>query len=564
MSQAQKPVPALPQVYIDTTYSLPASGQTWSAHNSTDFKNALQSAQPGDVILLDASATYSGNFKVPVKSNPNHKWIYIESAPFAEIKPVVPPGTRVNPATDAQYMARIVTPNSSSAMYVNGGGYVRFVGVEMYTTSTIGGDQKHTPWPINPWSYNLIALQTASHITVDRCYLHGSDAQDLQEGVIAWQGSQYIAVVDSVISDIHRNGQDSQAFYAYGMRGPIKLVNDHLSAAGENVLFGGAGINLPAPYNDMVPSDVEIRNNLLDKPLSWLPYTTGATPYKWSLKNLLEVKSGQRILIESNTFQNSWASGQGGAAVLFTIRSQSAIHSKVDDITFANNQLLNVVSGFATLSGDYGCGTSYTNCSGPGETRRINITNNLITFWNPDTVGGARNVGIQFSAGCPASDPACLNKPYQYPGTTDWAVQHNTFVASNSVSKNSCFASIYFSGLVGEAWPPKESVTHNVWILDNVFCDQPYGDDGQMGLKGLDNKVDNGASGYMGDPAPLGLRFYGNVMYVPSIQKVATWPVHNYATTLPLTFDSRYELVSPYWTDTTDGKVAGVDVSKLS
>ena len=46
-----------------------------------------------------------------------------------------------------------------------------------------------------------------------------------------------------------------------------------------------------------------------------------------------------------------------------------------------------------------------------------------------------------------------------------------------------------------------------------------------------------------------------------------TWPAHNYATTLPFIFIApaafNYQLTSPYWTDTSDGKLAGVDMTRL-
>jgi hypothetical protein len=51
-------------------------------------------------------------------------------------------------------------------------------------------------------------------------------------------------------------------------------------------------------------------------------------------------------------------------------------------------------------------------------------------------------------------------------------------------------------------------------------------------------------------------------MYVPSGDKVQTWPAHNYATTVPFVVANpasfNYQLTSPYWTDTSDGHVAGV------
>ena len=76
-------------------------------------------------------------------------------------------------------------------------------------------------------------------IIFDRCYIHGDATHDVQEGL---QGNaSNFAVVDSYISDIHMAGTDTQAVAAYYTPGPIKLVNNHLEAAGENVMFGGAG-----------------------------------------------------------------------------------------------------------------------------------------------------------------------------------------------------------------------------------------------------------------------------------------------------------------------------------
>jgi hypothetical protein len=526
VAAAQVPQPALPQTYIDTTYQLPAGGKTWAAHTATDLKSALAGALPGDVIVLDAGVVYAGNFTIKAKANPSDNWLYIISSPYL-LPTAPPPGTRVNPATDANNMAKIVTPNRTSALtIVPGANYVRLVGIEMYSTSTFGANPTHTPWPINGSSFNLIGAQTASHITVDRCYLHGSDTQDLSEAFVAYEGASYIAVVDSVISDVHIGVQDSQAFISYGSQGPYKLVNNLLSAATEDVMFGGAGAGLPAPYNGYVPSDIEIRNNHFYKPLSWIPKTTGTSP-QWVVKNNLECKSCSRLLADGNTFENIWNAAQGGAAIVLTVRTgQSGDNAVVDDITISNNVLKNVVSGFATLSHDYTCGTSqYPNCKNLGESLRVKIYNNLILFGNVANLNGGRNFGLETAV-----------------ELTDWVFQHNTLVPAAGTTP---WASVYFNGRTG-VQTPWQSTTHNVWILDNVFTRQPTGDSARP------------ISEYMGDPDPLATRFYGNVMYAPKGETVKTWwPVHNYATTVAVTLDNTDQLVTPQWSDTTDGVVAG-------
>jgi hypothetical protein len=496
------------------------------------------------MIVLDAKTTYVGNFVVPAKSNPDNKWLYIITVPFVSAgasgtSPMAPPpGTRVNPATDAQYMAKLVTSNTTPTLILGPGvNYVRLVGIEMYTTSTKGADPAHTNWPKNGSSWHLVNIQTASRITFDRCYLHGSDTEDLGQGIIAYQGVSYIAVIDSVISDIHGDGRDTQAFLAYGSQGPFKLVNNLFSAATEDVMFGGAGAGLPAPYNTYVPSDIEIRNNHFYKPLYWIPWTTGKWPTKWVVKNHLEFKAGHRVLVENNLFENNWNAAQGGTSIVLTVRtSQSGDYAVDDDITITNNVIKNVVAGFSTLSRDYACGRApFTKCTNQGEARRVKIYNNLILLGDPAQLNGGRTTSIQMAL-----------------GLTDWVFQHNTTVTAPGTS---CWSSIFFNGRQG-AKPPWTSTTTNVWVLDNVLCRPPSGDAGR------------GLVEYMGDPPPLDSRFLGNVMFLPDAVKVGEYPGTNVVTKTPIKYtestEGKFALTAPAETKTSDGKPSGVDLPSLN
>ena len=82
MAFAQKPVATLPTgisggpngpfagTVIDTTYALPTGGTTCAAHTTAQLTSCLTSTVPGDVIVLDAGVTYTGNWQLPQKSNP--------------------------------------------------------------------------------------------------------------------------------------------------------------------------------------------------------------------------------------------------------------------------------------------------------------------------------------------------------------------------------------------------------------------------------------------------------------------------------------------------------------
>jgi hypothetical protein len=63
----------------------------------------------------------------------------------------------------------------------------------------------------------------------------------------------------------------------------------------------------------VVPSDIEIRGNHFRKPLSWRMEDPSYAGTLWTVKNLLELKSARRVLIEGTCW--STASWGGGRAV---------------------------------------------------------------------------------------------------------------------------------------------------------------------------------------------------------------------------------------------------------
>jgi len=545
-ASAQKPVAELPRVYVDTTWNEPHGGTTRRAHTAAELSTALAESAPGDVIVLDAGATYVGGFVLPAKENPQKRWIYIESSALAKL----PAGKRVRPE-DAVNMPKIVTPNVAPAFDIKGGAsYWRLAGLELTSASTQGCNPSHVP-PINCYSYLLIGpysspLPLSDSVTIDRCYAHGSPSIDLQRAILA--NISNFAVIDSNISEVHMIGVDTQAVSAWTSPGPFKLVNNHLEAAGENVMFGGAG----GANNPYVPSDIEMRNNYLFKPLSWVPLSL--TAHTLVVKNAFEIKSGQRVLFDSNIIENVWAHGQGGFAVQLTVRSgQSGDITVINDITITNNIFKNVVSGINMLGKDDLCGKGFPNCNNAGSQDRWVIANNLFTFYDPTTLGGLRNLGFGLSGGF---DRINGNVPGMLRNVV---IQHNTTIAAASTP---CWNSIYFGIPPGQK-PPYSRVSNNIWILDNALCRQPTGDNQQQGMTGLTQ--------YMVDPSTppndLARRFYGNVMYVASGNQVQSFPPHNMSTGKALRYvdpdKGNYNLLQPKWTETSDGKPAGVDSSTL-
>src|SRR5437667_8393610 len=122
--------PELPRVFLDTTYSPPARGKLIAVSAGGDLQAALHASQPGDVIEIQAGATFTGNFILPKK--PGTDWIYIRSSAHALLPH---PGTRVFPS-HASLMPKIDTPNRSPAIRTAAAArHYRTVGVRVRTTA---------------------------------------------------------------------------------------------------------------------------------------------------------------------------------------------------------------------------------------------------------------------------------------------------------------------------------------------------------------------------------------------------------------------------------------------
>jgi hypothetical protein len=133
--------------------------------------------------------------------------------------------------------------------------------------------------------------------------------------------------------------QDTQAIAIFNTTGPGMIVMCYLEASGENILFNTEATNYtPAtepngiPIGSTgfvtgdiglttfnVPSDYVVKYNHLEKLLAWqtLPAgcVAGTAQPCYDVKNLFEIKYGQRILLDSNVLDTTYASGQAEAVI---------------------------------------------------------------------------------------------------------------------------------------------------------------------------------------------------------------------------------------------------------
>jgi len=381
----------LPMRSVDTREPAHA-GHIVQLGEGADLQRALDRAEPGDTLVLQAGAIFEGPFTLPRKRGLG--WITVRSAGA-----IPPAGTRAGPS-DAAQMPKLVAVGGPAIIAGAGVHSFRFVGLEV------------RPLP-GQFIYELIELGRNELATYDlprdlvfaSCYIHGDPLFGGRRGIALNSGAT--AIVDSTLSEFKEQGADSQAIAGWSGTGPFLIANNTLEGAGENLLFGGAD----APNAGRIPSDIEIRGNLFEKPVSWKrgePEFTGA---EWSVKNLLELKDARRVLIEGNTFEHNWAQSQNGFAILFTVRNQegTAPWSVVEDVTFAGNVVRDVGSGINILGRD----NSHNDQS--GQTQRIDIRDNRF-----EDVGGKEWVG-----------QGTLFQILE--GTAEVTIEHNTGLQNGSI-----------------------------------------------------------------------------------------------------------------------------------
>jgi hypothetical protein len=103
----------------------------------------------------------------------------------------------------------------------------------------------------------------------------------------------------------------------------------------------------------------------------------------WVVKNLLELKNAQRVVIDGNVLENVWPSGQTGYAVVITPRNQdgTAPWSVVQQVQFTNNVVRHVASVFQLLGTDDNFPSQQTN--------HILVRNNLFEDVSSAKYGGS-------------------------------------------------------------------------------------------------------------------------------------------------------------------------------
>ncbi|HKC65857.1 MAG TPA: Calx-beta domain-containing protein [Pyrinomonadaceae bacterium] len=339
--------------------SVTAHATTITVHAGGDLQNAINSAQLGDTLILDAGATFNG--PITLKANKTGSgYITIESSALASLPDA---NHRVSPSDVVNMPTIVAAISGQPALQTEAGAsHYKLIGIEFRTVSASDS------------IVNLIELgsndqtslsQIPSDLTLDRCLIRAFPTQTLRRGIAL--NSSETTIINCYIAGFKSDIQDAQAINGWNGPGPFHIINNYLEGSGENLMFGGSTPNIPG----LVPSNIEIKRNYLYKPLSWRQGEVGYGRVRWSVKNLFELKSARHVTFEGNELENCWGdvNPNYSAITLTASTDDSGPQATIEDVTIRYNVMKHTPNVFNILGNDA------QNQSGLG----LTIENNLFT-----------------------------------------------------------------------------------------------------------------------------------------------------------------------------------------
>jgi hypothetical protein len=456
----------------------PASADTRIVRRGQNLQSALNSAVPGDVILLEAGAEFVGSFTLPVKAGDAP--IVVQSEAAGELPEE---GRRISPA-HAGRLARIRSATANPALKTAPGAhhwhlrYLEFAGnLDGYGDIIQLGDGSSAQNTLSRVPHDLFL----SHL-----YVHG-DRLVGQKRCIALNAAR-VTIRDSYIADCKGVGNDTQAIGGWNGPGPYEILNNYLEAAGENVLFGGADPAIP----NLVADGILVQSNHFSRPMTWrqpiiaTPQGVAAAPEGggslpaglYAYRIVARRPVGQGTIGRSAASQEVTASvADGGSVRLVWEAVPDASEYRVYGRTAGSESIYWTVQGTSFV--DSGAGGASGGVPTSGGT--VWSVKNLFELKNARRVAVERNI---FENHWKESQPgyAIVLTPRNSGGGCTWCVVEQVRFENNVVRHVA--AGINLLGSDGASTPSQQ--TNGVIIRNNLFYDvsSAYGGNGWFLLLG--------------------------------------------------------------------------------
>jgi hypothetical protein len=254
------------------------------------------------------------------------------------------------PAVAGVYVPKIVGSGNKVITVNAGAKFIRFIGLEVTNAfgTTVNGD--------------MIQATGTDHIIFDRIIGHGGNSSTWQSTTDAktfldFGQSTHWALIQSYIGDMHIVGTGSNVFSmggcSTGTEGPGTVKGNFLESADSSSAAGGCGSGV----STLPVQDVEITGNHFWKPMFWKTNDTSYFGTQFGVKNHLDWKNINRVLIEGNIGDHVWGqqSDQFGAPINFGAKSQSV--KTFGTANASSNNVTAVTGAFPANMTDPHCAT---------------------------------------------------------------------------------------------------------------------------------------------------------------------------------------------------------------
>ena len=427
-----------------------------------DLQDALDSAQPGDTIVLAEDAEFVGNFVLPVKTG--DQWITLRSAAPDTVLPA--DGVRIQPS-HAPLLARLRSPNWQAALRTAPGAHHWSI--------------RYIEFPANQDGYgDIIQIGDGSsaqntlasvphHIVLNHVYIHGHPVFGQKRGIALNAAS--VTITDSYIADCKGIGQDTQAIGGWNGPGPYTIENNYLEAAGENVLFGGADPAIP----NLVADGITFRGNYLSRPMSWkdpiIPTPQSVIATAVSGGSLTPGTYAYRVIARRTVGQGTAGRSTASAEVKVTTSAAGAVRVRWQAVAgAAEYRVYGRTTGAQAIYWTV-TGTEYVDTGATGSSEKVPTTDGTVwSIKNIFELKNARNVVVEqniFENHWKESQPgfAIVLTPRNSNGACTWCVVENVRFDYNIV--RNVAAGVNLLGYDIPSRPTRQSV--NIAFNHNLF-----------------------------------------------------------------------------------------------
>lgn len=296
---------------------------TSQAQMTTALANAA--AGTGDyTIQIDAAITApTGGWQITQGSRTGH--LVIRGGAGGAIRTIPTFAQMVADTAGTTYRGTYVTPSDFTAgtYKITGGSdnrifffgdNVQKVWIEnLELASATGGN---STWLVHAGRAVTAVANIPSRFGLAFCYIHGDPAHVMQRGVIV--DTDRALIYGNYFSEFKWSTSEPQALACLGVcNGRHEILNNHFSASGENVFYGGGDQQIAGTVTN--PFHIVFGFNHLYKPASWKGV--------YQVKNIFELKTGQQVAIVGNILDGSWTDAQAGSA--FNLKASNQTNATV-------------------------------------------------------------------------------------------------------------------------------------------------------------------------------------------------------------------------------------------